>query len=153
MRRRSKIPVDVRISCDKTQPIISPNGEAVDRRETEQYTASGTLKKTKEGYRLEFAEDNETFTCINTYKDMVMLNRSGAMRTPFAFANDKAFNCVCSMGPIPIQMRVRTKELKNTLSFDGGKLEIDYSVEIAGSLAENTKISFSVSPDISIIKS
>ncbi len=150
---RTEIPVDVRICCDKTQPIISPNGESMDRQETEEYTASGTLKKTKEGYRLEFSEDNDIYTCINTYEDMVMLNRAGPMRTPFAFAGNKAFNCVCTMGSMPIQMRVRTKELTNTLSLDGGRLEIDYSIEIAGSLAENTKISISVSPDISIIKS
>lgn len=153
MRRRTKIPVDVRVSCEKTQPFISHNGESVDRQESEEYTASGTLKKTKEGFRLVFTEDNDISTCVNTFDDMVLLNRSGPMRTPFAFANDKAFNCICTMGSMPIQMRVRTKELTNTLTLDGGKLEIDYSIEIAGSLAENTKITLSVSPDVSIIKS
>jgi hypothetical protein len=36
---------------------------------------------------------------------------------------------------------------------DGGKLFVDYSVEIVGSLAEKNKLTLAVSPDASIIKS
>lgn len=50
-------------------------------------------------------------------------------------------------------MRINTKKLVNTLSMEGGSLSIDYTVEIVGNLAEKSHVTYSVSPDKSIIRS
>lgn len=148
-----KIPIDIRVESERITPNPLKRGE--EHPETENFKVSGTLKKTKNGYRIEYNEENDTVTTtIDTFEDdTVSVNRIGTINTHMVFADGKAHTCICNTGYFPLQMRVRTKRLVNSLSMDGGKIDIDYTVEIVGNLAEKNKITFSVSPDISIIKS
>lgn len=150
-----KIPIDIRVSTERIHQTVSHNGEAKQKSESDSFTVSGTMKKTKGGYRIEFNEENNTVTTtIDTFEDnMVSVNRVGQVNTHMVFADGKAHTCICNTGIFPLQMRVRTKKLTNSLSMQGGKLDIDYSVEIVGNLAERNRLTFSVSPDKSIIRS
>ena len=84
------------------------------------------------------------------YSKAVLCAAVGAQRSR---ADGKAHTCICDTGFFPLQMRIYTKKLSNSLSLDGGRLDIDYTVEIVGNLAEQNRLSVSVAPDKSIIKS
>lgn len=148
-----KIPIDIHVRSERISADLIRRGEETP--ETEDFRVSGTMKKTKGGFHIEFNEENNaTSTTIVTYDDdMVSLNRIGPINSHLVFADGKVHTCICNTGFFPLHMRVRTKSLKNSLSMDGGRLDIDFSVEIVGNLAERNKLSVSISPDISIIKS
>ena len=148
-----KIPIDIHVRVERISTDLTRRGE--EHPEIDDFRVSGTMKKTKTGLRIEFTEDdNDTTTTIDTFEDeTVTVNRVGPMNSHLVFADGKAHTCICNTGYIPIQMRIRTKSLTNSLSMDGGKLDVAYTVEIVGNLAEKSHLTFSVSPDISIIKS
>lgn len=148
-----KIPIDIRVRSERIGADLARKNE--EHKETDDFCVSGTMKKTKEGFRIEYTEENDTMTTtIDTYEDeTVSINRVGPINSHMVFADGKVHNCICNTGFFPLQMRIRTKSLENSLSMEGGKLDIVYTVEIVGNLAERNRISFSVSPDVSIIKS
>lgn len=150
-----KIPIDIKIRTERIQEFANQNPKTEKSPDFDDFIVSGTLKKTKGGFQIEFNEENDTVTTtIDTYEDeMVTLNRVGPINSHMVFADGKAHTCICNTGHFPLQMRIRTKKLINSLTIDGGKLDIDYSVEIAGNLAERNRITLSVSPDRSIIRS
>lgn len=148
-----KIPVDIRVRVERISTDLARRGE--EHPEIDDFRVSGTMKTTKNGLRIEYTEDNsETTTTIDTFKDeTVSVNRVGPINSHMVFADGKAHTCICNTGYFPVHMRVRTKSLTNSLSMDGGKLDIAYTIEIVGNLAERSHLTFSVSPDASIIKS
>lgn len=150
-----KIPVDIhvrseRFTTDLAYPHIKQKEPDVD-----DFCVSGMMRNTKGGYRIEYSEEEGAVTTIiSAFKDgMVVVNRIGFINSHMVFAHGKSHTCICNTGFMPMQLRVKTKELKNNLTMDGGKLDIDFAVEIMGNLAETNRLTFSVSPDISIIKS
>ncbi len=149
-----KIPIDINIKSERifSDPLVL-GGES--RTETDQFTVSGFMKKTKNGLTLEYSEDSDKVTTtICAFNDeTVALSRVGPLNSHMIFADGKAHTCICDTGFFPLQMRIYTKKLSNSLSLDGGRLDIDYTVEIVGNLAEQNRLSVSVAPDKSIIKS
>lgn len=152
-----KIPIDIRVKSERIYSDLSHRHSDNERPESDEFFATGTMKTTKKGYRIEFKEQGGIITTLIdvTENGLVSVNRLGPLNSHMVFADGKSHTCICDTGlsPVPLQMRVRTKSLANTLSIDGGRLDIDYTVEIVGNLAERNKLSFSVSPDKSIIKS
>ena len=148
-----KIPVDIRLMNERTNAVSLMRGD--ERTEIEEVSVSGTMRNTRRGICIEYTELGDSVTTIiNVFKDeTVALNRIGPMRTHLIFSNGKAFDCIIGSGEKQFQMRVRTKALENSLTMEGGKLFVDYSVEIVGSLAEKNKLTLAISPDASIIKS
>lgn len=149
-----KIPIDIRVQSERVYSDLMHRGRETEP-ERDEFLTQGFMKKTKEGFRIEFREgDDEVTTTIDTFEDdTVALNRSGSMHSHMVFADGKAHTCICDTDYLPIQMRIRTKNLKNSLTMQGGKLDIDYTIEIVGNLAERNKLTLSVSPDRSIIRS
>lgn len=148
-----KIPVDIHIKSERCFPN-NTSKNAPEHVDKEEFTISGTMKNTKNGFQIEYTEeDGGLITLVDTFGDSAMINRMGAYNTHMVFSREKVHFCNCDTGFISMQMRVRTKHLYNTLSMDGGKLDIDFNVEIAGNLAEKNRLILSVSPDKSIIKS
>lgn len=150
-----KIPIDIHIRSERIGMEMLRRGSGENHPETDDFVVSGTMRNTKNGLKIEYSEDDgAVITTIDLFKDgMVSISRTGGINSHMVFAAEKAFLCIYNTGFFPMQIRVRTKSLKNTLSFEGGRLDIDYSVEIVGNLAEKNKLSFSVSPDASILRS
>lgn len=149
-----KIPIDIHVHSERICLDLAHRGEGREHPETDDFTVSGIMKNKKGGFRIEFSEDDSVTTIIDTFPDnMVSVNRVGDMNSHMVFADGKAHTCICHTGFFPLHMCVRTKKLENSLTMQGGKLDIDYTVEIVGNLAEKNRLTFSVSPDISIIKS
>ena len=150
-----KIPIDIHVRSERIGTEIIRRGSGENKPETDDFVVSGIMKNTKNGLQIEYSEENgAVITTINVFKDgMVSINRIGGINSHMVFESGKSFLCICNTGFFPMQIRVRTNSLENTLSLDGGKLDIDYNVEIVGNLAEKNKLSFSVSPDISVLRS
>ena len=148
-----KIPIDIRVRSERISP--DPMRKNEEHPESDDFRVSGTMKKTKGGFHIEYSEENDTVTTtIDTFEDdTVSVNRVGPINSHMVFADGKVHTCICNTGFFPLHMRVRTKSLDNSLSMEGGRLDIVYTVEIVGNLAERNRLSFSVSPDVSIIKS
>ena len=148
-----KIPIDIRVRLERITPDPFRKGEEIS--EKDDFCVSGTLRKTKNSLRVEYTEKElSTTTIIDAFKDnTIMVNRLGPINSHMVFADKKVHTCIFNTGFHPMQMQVCTKNLKNSLSMDGGKIEVDYTIEIVGNLAERSKICFSVSPDASILKS
>ncbi len=150
-----KIPVNVNIKTEKLLGnLLDETGET----ETREANAFGYIRTTKEGLRLEFMEntpDGESaVTTVNLLGDnIVAMNMGGSNGTYMVFEEGKTHSCVLSNGYYPMELRIRTKQLKNTISKNGGKLDVNYTVDIIGSRAENSRISLSVYPHEDIITS
>lgn len=149
-----KIPIDIRVRSERILSDLSGKSNN-EHPETDDFRAVGTMKSTKSGLRVEFNEENsDVTTVIDVFNgDTVSVSRIGPLNSHMIFAHGKSHTCICNTGFFPLQMRVRTKNLTNSLSLQGGRLDIEYSVEVAGNLAERNKLSFSVAPHSSIIKS
>lgn len=150
-----KIPIDISIRSERiTAEMLDFKPDAP---ETDVFRVSGFMKKTKNGLKLEYSEgsgEEKVFTTICTInEDTVSLSRVGELNSHMVFMRGKAHNCICDTGIFPLQMRISTKKLLNSLTLEGGKLDIDYTVEIVGNLAEKNRLTVSVSPDKSVIRS
>ncbi|MBR0231341.1 MAG: DUF1934 domain-containing protein [Clostridia bacterium] len=150
-----KIPIDIRVQSERLCNDLAHMGFKEPIPQKDDYLVSGFMRKTRDGFRIEFREKEDgATTTIDTFADdTVALNRGGQLHSHMVFADGKTHVCICDTEYMPIQMRIKTKKLANTLSMQGGKLDIDYTVEIVGNLAETNRLRFSVSPDKSIIRS
>lgn len=146
-----KIPVKVNV---KTKKHLSDNGGAAET-ETRETVAPGFIHATRGGLRLEYTinENNpegewaETTVNVNLIgENMVAMNQGGAAGAYMVFEKGKTHSCVFHNGFFPMELRVSTRELKNTISKSGGRLDLDYTIDIVGSRAEKSHISLAVFP-------
>ena len=150
-----KIPIDIHVRSERICNDLSRKGSDKTIPDLDDFKVSGTLLSREDGYRIEYTEDNGAITTlIDTFSDeAVAVNRVGAINSHMVFADGKSHTCICDTGFFPLQMCVRTKKLINTLTIDGGKIDIEFTIEVVGNLAEKNRLTVSVSPDISILKS
>lgn len=152
---KNKIPMNITITTK--QQMEGQQGEPVS--ESMSTNTFGFLKKTRHGLELEYLEDGSrsagnAVTTVSMLDDnIVTVNRFGMLGAYMVFEEGKSHTCVYDTQPQPVQLRIRTNRLKNSISALGGKLDIDYTVQIAGATAEHSQLSMSVSPHESIITS
>lgn len=151
-----KLPINIQINTvRKYNDLSSPPSQEL---ETEVYTqsVSGYMKKSRSGFTIEYIDNaglDNAMTTINTLGGLVSLNKNGIVNTHLIFEEGKSHTCICEGVNYPMQVCVNTRELSNSLTLQGGKLDIDYSLEIVGNLAETNRMTLSVAPDQSIITS
>lgn len=146
-----KIPVTVSIKTERSSH--DPMHVEKPRTEVRTATANGYLSRTREGLKCVFSEeDNETVTTVSSLgKNLVSVNKIGEYNSLMVFDSEKSYSCVYHNGHLPMQLKVSTRSLRNGLTEQGGKIDIDYTVEIVGNLAEHTKMSFSVLPQTGLV--
>lgn len=144
-----KIPVTVNIKTERKthDPLHIDNP----RTEVRTATVNGYLSRTKKGYTCVFSEEDTVTTVSSLGENLVSVNKIGDFNSLMVFDPEKTYSCVYHNGNIPMQLNVNTKHLRNGLTAQGGKIDIDYTVEIVGNLAEHTKMSFSVLPQTGIV--
>lgn len=146
-----KIPVIVNIKTERS----SHDPMHIDTPRVEVRTArvNGYLHRTRKGFSCVFSgDDNDTVTTVSTLgKNLVSVNKIGDMNSLMVFDPDKSYSCVYDNGTMPMHLKVNTNSLRNGLTEQGGKIDIDYTVEIIGSVAEHTKMSFSVLPETGLV--
>lgn len=76
--------------------------------------------------------------------DTVTMTRSGSASTSMIFKENSRCMSTYETGVFPLEMCITTKSVENTLDMDGGKLIIDYTVEIHGICMERTYLTVTV---------
>ena len=145
-----KIPASITIKTDK---FIDDPVEGNKRSEVHESTVSGFIQTKKDGITIEYTEaegEGDIITRVSLIgRDLVMLRRGND--SGMFFEQGKTHNCVFNNGLFPMELRVRTKELTNTISVAGGRLTLDYTIDIIGNRAEKSKLTLSVKPQSDLI--
>ncbi len=124
--------------------------------ETVEFTADGTLTDTGDGLQLRYEEaamtgENKVATFLAFgYDDpqQILMTRSGAGSTTMMFRGD-GLRCMgrYDTGVGEVEICIATRRLVNTLRWgEGGKLEMEYILEVRGLQAEYARVSFEVWP-------
>ena len=82
-----------------------------------------------------FAEDSP---------DVVTMLRYGSVSTALVFEQGKRHICAYETRVMPFEICIQTRTVKNGLTMDGGRIDLDYLVEIHGAKAERTIFSLEV---------
>lgn len=146
-----KIPVTVNIKTERK--THDPLHLDKPRTEIRTATVNGYLSRTKKGLTCVFSEEeSDTVTTVSSLEEnLVSVNKIGYFNSLMVFDTEKSYSCIYHNGNMPMQLKVSTKSLRNGLTEQGGKIDIDYTVEIVGNLAEHTKMSFSVLPQSGLV--
>ncbi len=146
-----KIPVTVNIKTERK--THDPLHLDKPRTEIRTATVNGYLSRTKKGLTCVFSEEeSDTVTTVSSLgENLVSVNKIGYFNSLMVFDTKKSYSCIYHNGNMPMQLKVSTKSLRNGLTEQGGKIDIDYTVEIVGNLAEHTKMSFSVLPQSGLV--
>jgi len=146
-----KIPVTVNIKTERK--THDPLHLDKPRTEIRTATVNGYLSRTKKGLTCVFSEEeSDTVTTVSSLgENLVSVNKIGYFNSLMVFDTEKSYSCIYHNGNMPMQLKARTKSLRNGLTEQGGKIDIDYTVEIVGNLAEHTKMSFSVLPQSGLV--
>lgn len=112
---------------------------------------NGTLSVTGDRIKLEFDSAllyNETKekTVVMTERNTVLISRRGNYELNMVFCKENTCECIYLDAYRQMNIRIHTDKLENSINRFGGKLNIDYTVEILGSVAEENSLSFSVTP-------
>lgn len=74
----------------------------------------------------------------------VTMTRSGSASTSMIFKENSRCMSTYETGVFPLEMCITTKSVENTLDMNGGKIIIDYTVEIHGVCMERTYLTVTV---------
>ena len=72
--------------------------------------------------------------------------RCGTVSTALVFEEEKRHLCAYDTGVLPFELCIYTKSVKNGITEAGGRLELQYLVEIRGAKAEQTKCVVEIRP-------
>ncbi len=75
---------------------------------------------------------------------LLSILREGSVSTALVFEEGKRHLCVYQTPYFPIELCITTLSLENTLSYEGGRMNAEYLVEMNGILAEKTNITVTV---------
>ncbi len=85
-------------------------------------------------------------TSVILQDGVALISKQGEYRTNLIFRPGNSCDCFWHNGYRHMNLRVNTQSLNSNLCSLGGKLEIDYTIEIMGDLAEKNSMCVSVCP-------
>ena len=93
------------------------------------------------GAKTEFSFDEKN------HNSLTMI-RTASMTTTLIFDSKERRNlCIYDVGPFPFEIMIHTDTLSNTVTYaSGGKIYVEYTLEIKGVQAENSSITLKVEP-------
>lgn len=127
----------VELLSQMIQPIGTPQVE---------FTTCGVLEKRRDGISITYEESELTgmqgaVTQFFISKDgSVSMTRSGDFPLNLVFEKDKNYICPGDDGPA----LVTTRELRNSISENGGSLDISYTVNVGGSTTEQNEFNIDI---------
>ena len=126
-----KLILTVNSVIDNLNDAGMPDGEP----EINIFTTDGTISSTEDGYLLSFTEEQDggkAHTALYVKEGAVRLVKSGAITSEMRFSEGEIFNTLYCVGPYSFDMTVRTRRIRNTLTTDGGELQLIYSMNVGG---------------------
>lgn len=107
-------------------------------------------KKIRLNY-FEFYDDGAfSNTSVMLENGFALISQRGEVNTNLVFRQGESCDCVCQNDYGNLNLRVNTERLKSDICSLGGKLKIDYTIEIMGNLTEKNSICLSVCPAESV---
>lgn len=111
-----------------------------------EFTTCGVLEEQQNGISITYEESELTgmegavtqFFIAND--GSVTMSRSGENSVNLVFEKDK--NYICPNGKEPFL--VTTRELKNTISQNGGSLDIAYTINVGGTITEHNEFNIDI---------
>ncbi|MBR2972121.1 MAG: DUF1934 domain-containing protein [Clostridia bacterium] len=126
-----KLTLTVNSVIDNLSDTGLPEGEP----EINIFTTDGRLTPEPDGYTVRFTEvqeGGEAHTKLLITEGRVRLIKTGAISSEMVFSEGEDFNTLYRVGPYSFDMTVRTKRIRNSLSEDGGELQLIYSMNVGG---------------------
>lgn len=145
-----KIPVEIMVSTSRLDyrdpTVIGDRGEPKESMDS----YNGILDIKGKSYTLSYVEELDNGIVLDTsvmYKDgIALISRRSDINTNLVYNVEKPCDCVYNSGNKQFNLRVRTTRIKSDICNMGGKLFIDYTVDIMGNVAEKVGICISVCP-------
>lgn len=124
------------------------------------YRTTGKCRRTRDGLKVEYKEPEDTgmggtVTTLSVLPEgVVSVNRVGTLTQSegrqfnmhLVFEQSKLHACIYDTGFFPLQLCIRTHELKNSLSDGGGCFDVDYSMEIGGQMTSRNRLKLVATP-------
>ena len=99
------------------------------------FTTDGTLAIGERGMKLAFSETEEGQTTTSTLfitDSGILLMKRGAVESDLRFTEGEATRSIYHVGPYSFDMDIRTKRIRNSLTENGGEVQLIYSMNIGG---------------------
>ena len=135
---------------------IGEDGEPESETETFEMDTEGVLRVSDEKIEIEYFETELTGmdgACTNISFDrenpgLVTMLRTGSIETALVFEEGRRNVCAYTTDAMAFEVTIRTWDLCNEMTENGGKLTLDYSMELHGITADHTKIEI----DVTVVK-
>ncbi|MBQ7499465.1 MAG: DUF1934 domain-containing protein [Clostridia bacterium] len=120
-----------------------------------EYSCVGTLCEDGDLIELSYEEPEDTgmedsVTTLffkKSQRSILNIRRTGDLPTGLIFDSEKRRQiCGYEYGGVPLEFCIDTRSISNTVTYDGGKVELDYLVEFAGELTQHNKLGIEVRP-------
>ena len=126
-----KLSITVNSVIDNLSDAGLPDGEP----EINIFTTDGTLALIDGGYLITFTEEQDggsATTNLYVYEGGVRLVKSGAITSEMRFSEGEVWGTLYCVGPYSFDMVVRTKKIRNSITEDGGDLQLIYTMNVGG---------------------
>ena len=131
MQENIKLTVTVNSVIDNLTDAGLPDSEP----EINIFTTAGAMVVADEGIILSFTESGEggeaTSTLVIT-DGGVHLVKTGAIESDMLFNEGACTNTLYHVGPYAFDMSINTKRIRNSLTSEGGELQLIYSMNVGG---------------------
>lgn len=126
---------------EKTVKIISQidnydeHGLPSDEPEISESVCSGFLKITEDEFIISYTENSEngrTVSDITVTKEGIRVKRCGALTSNMLFSENVTDKSLYEVSPYKFDVEVYTRKIRNSLTRDGGRIDIFYDMTIGG---------------------
>lgn len=126
---------------EKTVKIISQidnydeHGLPSDEPEISESVCSGFLKITEDEFIISYTENGEngrTVSDITVTKEGIRVKRCGALTSNILFSENVTDKSLYEVSPYKFDVEVYTRKIRNSLTRDGGRIDIFYDMTIGG---------------------
>jgi uncharacterized beta-barrel protein YwiB (DUF1934 family) len=104
--------------------------------------ADGSMVYHPQGYTVSYREpfepDEESRTTLLVEDGRVTILQSGGLNSQMVFEEGRRHVSYCDTGEGPVTVGVTASRVEADIGFEGGRIEVDYGVEISGTLAEES---------------
>ncbi len=145
-----KLPVEIMVTNKRLDyRDMNITGDIPEPREsTDSYTGYMVVKgkRISIDYSEDYDDGERLDTSVMINDGVALISRRGDINTNLVFRAGQSCDCICDNGYRQMSLRVNTKKMSSDIGPLGGKLKIDYTIEIMGNLAEKNSICVSVCP-------
>ena len=129
---------------DNLSDVGLPDGDP----EINIFTTDGIIRQNGDEFTIDYIEKNEdykTYCTLVARGEIVKLSRKGAVDCDVLFDTATPCDCIYRVPPYAFDMSVRTIRVRNSLSENGGELQLIYAMNIGG---QDKKVRMSIKAKI-----